>query len=378
MITIHVLSHTHWDREWYLPFQQFRVRLVELINQLLELLDADPAYYAFMLDGQAIALEDYLEIHPEREAQIGRYVQDGRLLIGPWYILPDEFLVSPEATIRNLLMGERVCRRFGPKMDIGYIPDPFGHIGQMPQILCGFGIDVACLWRGVGEAPTELRWRAPDGSEVLLLHLRDSYSNAARLPTDEDGFVQGLAELRDSLVPYATTSHVLAMQGTDHMRPRPDIPRLLTAADARLEDTRVVHSTLPRYLAAVRDELGEGASHLPSIDGELRSPQRAQLLPGVLSTRMWIKQRNHACETLLERWAEPFVAIAGQVDEATREQVDGGCFARIHPSFNPSAHQLIRRAWRTIPTTRSAVARWIRCTARWRPASTGASRSARR
>jgi mannosylglycerate hydrolase len=205
---------------------------------------------------------------------------------------------------------------------------------------------VACLWRGVGEAPTELRWRAPNGSEVLLLHLRDSYSNAARLPTDEDGFVQGLAELRDSLAPYATTSHVLAMQGTDHMRPRPDIPRLLAAADARLEDTHVVHSTLPRYLAAVRDELGEGVSHLPSIAGELRSPQRAQLLPGVLSTRMWIKQRNHACETLLERWAEPFVAIAGQVDEDTRKRVDGGFSARIHPSFNPSARQLIRRAWR--------------------------------
>jgi len=346
MITIHVLSHTHWDREWYLPFQQFRVRLVELMDQLLELLDADPAYRAFMLDGQAIAIEDYLEIHPEQEARIGRYVQEGRLLIGPWYILPDEFLVSPEATIRNLLMGGRVCRRFGPKMDIGYIPDPFGHIGQMPQILRGFGIDVACLWRGVGEARTELRWRAPDGSEVLLLHLRDSYSNAARLPTDENGFVQGLAELRDSLVPYATTSHILAMQGTDHMRPRPDIPRLLTAADARLEDTHVVHSTLPRYLAAVRNELGERVCQLPSIDGELRSPQRAQLLPGVLSTRMWIKQRNHACETLLERWTEPFVAIAGQLDEDTGERVDGESFARTHPPFNPSARQLIRRAWR--------------------------------
>ena len=151
MSTIHVVSHTHWDREWYLTFQQFRFRLVEMMDQLLALLDADPNYRTFMLDGQAIVLEDYLEIRPEREEEIRRYVQEGRLLIGPWYILPDEFLVSPEAMVRNLLVGERVCRRFGPSMRIGYLPDPFGHIGQMGQILRGFGMDVACLWRGVGD-----------------------------------------------------------------------------------------------------------------------------------------------------------------------------------------------------------------------------------
>jgi alpha-mannosidase len=329
MVTIHVVSHTHWDREWYQTFQQFRFRLVELMDQLLALLDTDLDYRYFMLDGQAIVLEDYLDVRPEQEERIRRYVQEGRLAIGPWYILPDEFLVSPEATVRNLLMGERVCRRFGPTMKIGYIPDPFGHVGQMPQILRGFDVDVACLWRGVGDQPTEVRWRAPDGSEVLLLHLRESYSNAAWLPADEAGFVQGLAELRDNLAPHATTSHVLAMQGTDHMRPRADLPRLLAAAEAQLEDTRVVHSTLPRYLAAVRDELGERAAQLPAVSGELRSPQRAHLLPGVLSTRMWIKQRNHACQTLLEKWAEPFSAIA----------------AALQPEA-PSLKPLVERAWR--------------------------------
>ena len=352
MLTIHVVSHTHWDREWYLPFQQFRFRLVELIDQLLALLDADPDYRYFMLDGQVIVLEDYLEIRPEREEDIRRYVQEGRLVIGPWYILPDEFLVSPEATVRNLLIGEWVCRRFGPRMKIGYLPDPFGHIGQMPQILRGFGINVACLWRGVGDQPTELHWRGPDGSKVLLLHLRDSYGNAARLPADEDGFVQGLMGLRDRLAPYATTSHILAMQGTDHMRPRADLSRLLAAAGARLENTHVVHSTLPRYLAAVRDELDERESRLPVIDSELRSPQRAHLLPGVLSTRMWIKQRNHACEVLLEKWAEPFGAIAGQIEQDTRKRVDeemrkqvGGASSTHLPIYS-STRQLTHRAWK--------------------------------
>ena len=342
MFTVHVVSHTHWDREWYLTFQQFRLRLVELLDQLLALLDADPDYGYFMLDGQAIVLEDYLDVRPDREETIRRYVQEGRLIIGPWYVLPDEFLVSPEAMVRNLLMGDRVCRRFGPKMKIGYVPDPFGHVGQMPQVLRGFGIDVACLWRGVGDQPTEFRWRAPDGSQVLLLHLRDSYSNAAWLPADEGGFVQGLAELRDSLAPHVTTSHILAMQGTDHMRPRADLPRLMAAANAQLADTRVVHSTLPRYLAAVRDELGERESQLPVVEGELRSPQRAQLLPGVLSTRMGLKQRNHACETLLEKWAEPFGALAGL---ATRGQEDQATVSLSPPPL-VSLSEPTRRAWK--------------------------------
>jgi mannosylglycerate hydrolase len=340
MHTIHVVSHTHWDREWYLTFQQFRFRLVELMDQLLALLDADPEYRYFMLDGQTIVLEDYLDVRPEREEEIRRRVQEGRLLIGPWYILPDEFLVSPEATMRNLLIGERVCSRFGPQMEIGYIPDPFGHIGQMPQILRGFGIETACMWRGIGDQPTELHWRAPDGSAVLLLHLRDSYSNAAWLPVEEDDFVQGMAELRDSLAPHAATSHVLAMQGTDHMPPRADLPRLLAAADARLDDTHVVHSTLPRYLAAVRDELSERESQLPVVSGELRSPQRAHLLPGVLSTRMWIKQRNHVCETLLEKWAEPFGTLGMWADWET-----GGASEHDLTAYPPTKN-LTRRAWK--------------------------------
>ena len=135
MHTIHLISHTHWDREWHLTFQQFRLKLVHLVDGLLDILDRDAAYEHFMLDGQTIVLDDYLQIRPEREDDLRKYIQNGRVLIGPWYILPDEFLVSPESTIRNLLEGDRGAKRFGPKMRVGYIPDPFGHIGQMPQIL---------------------------------------------------------------------------------------------------------------------------------------------------------------------------------------------------------------------------------------------------
>ena len=169
--TLTVVSHTHWDREWYQPFQEFRIRLVQLTDRLLDLLDRDPAYRYFTFDGQTIVLEDYLEVRPQQEETLRRYVQEGQLLIGPWHVLPDEFLVSSEATIRNLMLGEKVAQRFGPKMPIGYIPDPFGHISQLPQILRGFDLDVAVFWRGVGQAPNEFRWAAPDGSEILVIYL---------------------------------------------------------------------------------------------------------------------------------------------------------------------------------------------------------------
>ncbi len=317
MKTLHVVSHTHWDREWYLTFQEFRFRLVRLIDRLLDLLEQDPGYRFFTLDGQTIILDDYLEIRPEQEARIRQLVQEGRLLVGPWYVLPDEFLEGPEAMIRNLFFGRAGCRRIGgepqPMEGIGYIPDTFGHISQLPQLAAGFGWQALCFWRGVGNAPTEFRWAAPDGTQSLVLHLRHGYGNGAELPGDETGFQRDLAAERDALVPHAATSHLLVMQGTDHMQPRPDLPALLRTAGEALGDA-VVHSTLPAYLAAVQSELGAGGlDALPLRRGELRSPQRAHLLPAVLSARMWVKQSNARCETLLTRWAEPFGALAEQV-----------------------------------------------------------------
>jgi mannosylglycerate hydrolase len=307
--TLTIVSHTHWDREWYQPFQEYRIRLVRLMDKLLDILTSDPHYRHFTLDGQTIILEDYLEIRPEREPEIRQLAQEKRLLIGPWYILPDEFLVGPEATIRNLMLGDRMARRFGPKMNVGYVPDPFGHTSQLPQILRGFGMDVACFWRGAGDVPTEFRWVAPDGSEVLVLHLRDSYSNAAYLPADEDGFVAAVRRIVDSLSSHSPTDHLLAMNGVDHMEPMPQLPALIAAAKARLPDVELRHGTLPQHVAAVRAV----APELEVQRGEMRCPQYAPLLPGVFSARMWIKQRNAAAEILLEKWAEPFSVIAAHL-----------------------------------------------------------------
>ena len=325
--TLTFVSHTHWDREWYQPFEEFRIRLVQLMDKLLGILDDDPQYRHFTLDGQTIVLEDYLAVRPEREHAIAAHVQSGRLLIGPWYILPDEFLVSPESTIRNLLTGARVAARFGKRMDVGNIPDPFGHISQLPQILRGFGMDCAVFSRGVGDAPNEFLWAAPDGSEVLVIHQHDGYGNAANMPVAPEAFIDRTRQIIASLSPTATTSHLLAMNGSDHVEPQPELPRLIALADAALPEIEVRHGTLPQFISNVRT----ARPALDTLRGELRNCSRMPLLPGVLSARMWIKQRNDACEALLTQWAEPYAALAewADLDQPLRGQT-----------------ALVRQAWR--------------------------------
>jgi mannosylglycerate hydrolase len=135
MRTIHLISHTHWDREWYLTFQEFRFKLIHLVDLLLDILKKNQNYKYFLLDGQAIILDDYLEIFPSRANEIIEYIKQGRINFGPWYISPDEFLINGEGHIRNLLEGDKISKISGGKMKIGYLPDTFGHIGQMHLIL---------------------------------------------------------------------------------------------------------------------------------------------------------------------------------------------------------------------------------------------------
>jgi alpha-mannosidase len=311
MHILHFISHTHWDREWYEPFQIFRIRLAQTVDKALDILARDSDYKYFMLDGQTIVLEDYLEIQPEREAELRAHIRSGRVLVGPWYILPDEFLVSGEAIIRNLLRGIRIANSFGKCMLIGYVPDPFGHISQMPQILTGFGIHNAMFRRGLADEPTELWWEATDASRVLATYLRDGYDNAAWLAPEPEKFANGVRRLIESLAPYAVTEHMLMMHGTDHMQPWENLPQMIRAAEERIPEVRIIHSNLPEYAHAVEQALSsDGKEKLTIVKGELRNPKRHHLLPGVTSTRMWIKQRNARAQSLLEQWAEPLAAVA--------------------------------------------------------------------
>jgi hypothetical protein len=308
MREVHVVSHTHWDREWYLTHEQFRLRLVDLVDGVLDLLDREPAFAHFHLDGQTVVLEDYLELRPEQEERLRRRVAEGRLLVGPWYVMPDMFLVSGEALVRNLALGHALAEGLGGGMRVGYIPDPFGHVGQMPQILRGFGLGAAILWRGFGGGRAEYHWEAPDGSRVLLLHLpREGYGNAARLPLQPSALRRKAEELVAGEAARSATDTVLLMAGSDHLEPHPRLLDFLAAAggpQARL-------STLPAYAAAVAAAVRARGIALPVVTGELRAGEDyAHLLPGVLSARVYLKQANARVQRTLERRAEPLAALA--------------------------------------------------------------------
>ncbi len=311
-LVMHVISHTHWDREWYETQQVMRVRLVDLMDRVLALLDRDRKFRAFHLDGQTIALDDYLEIRPERAARIRALIGEGRLLLGPWYVLNDEFLTSAESTVRNLRIGTAAAEGWGASMPLGYLPDQFGHIGQMPQILRGFGIDAALFGRGKqlqDGGRCEFTWQSPDGSEVLAVLMAYWYNNAQRFPEDTEEALRFTERARDQLAPICRTRHLLFMNGVDHLEAQDNLSPILAAVRQGLpEEQELRHSTLPEYFTCLREALED--KELVEHKGELREDRHRQILAGTLSTRMYLKQANDLCQRLLERVTEPLAALA--------------------------------------------------------------------
>ncbi|MDO8585519.1 MAG: glycoside hydrolase family 38 C-terminal domain-containing protein [Armatimonadota bacterium] len=306
-LVLHVVSSTHWDREWYYTFQQFRVQLVDLMDSVLKLMDEDPGFWRFMLDGQTAPLEDYLEIRPEKAPEIEKYVRGGQLQLGPWYVLADEWLCSPETYIRNAQIGRAIARRFGGKMKVPYLPDLFGHISQMPQILNGFGFDAACISRGtlISRTNSQLWWRSPDGSKILC-HAQ-GYGNAAKAFRSADG-AELLDELVEDLASKTTTCHVLLMNSGDHMEPVKNL-RQIVEEYGKTRPHKIIHSTLSAFINEVKKSDLTG---IPEVTGELREGLKASAayLYDCASARIYNKQAAQTCSDLLEKWAEPLWGFA--------------------------------------------------------------------
>jgi alpha-mannosidase len=306
---VDVVPHTHWDREWYLPFQTFRIRLVDLIDRLLDEMEADERL-RFTLDGQLAVVDDYLEIRPEAEPRLHRLVTEGRLAIGPWQVLMDEFLVSGETIVRNLEAGLQRGEELGGAMAVGYLPDQFGHIAQMPQILRRAGLERAVVWRGVPAAVDRhaFVWEAPDGTAVQAEYLVGGYGNAAHLFARRERAVERLESLAQRLSPFFGDDNLLAMVGTDHMEPEPELVERVEALNAEQDRFRLRIATLAGHLGQMDGETG-----LDRLQGELRSGARANMLMGVTSARCDLKAACARAERLLERYAEPFQALYGSV-----------------------------------------------------------------
>ncbi|MBO0994704.1 alpha-mannosidase [Bacillus sp. SD088] len=322
--TAHIISHSHWDREWYLPFEKHRFYLVKLMDALLEKLENDPDYKSFHLDGQTIALDDYLEVRPEKFELVKKYIQEKRIIIGPWYILQDAFLTSAEANVRNLVIGINEAKKYGPYSKLGYFPDTFGIYGQAPQMLKQAGIDTAAFGRGVKptgfnnmvsdsenfESPySELEWQSPDGSSVLGVLFANWYSNGNEIPASEEEakkfWEQKLADSKK----YASTPHLLYMNGCDHQPLQKDLPEAIKLANEMYQDIEFKHSSFEEYMEAVKNNLPE---KLQTVKGELRN-QRTDgwsTLVNTASARIYLKQMNQSAQTKLERLLEPLATFA--------------------------------------------------------------------
>ncbi|PGV53466.1 glycoside hydrolase family 38 C-terminal domain-containing protein [Bacillus sp. AFS037270] len=312
-MNFHVISHTHWDREWHQTYQQYRVNLIRFMDELIELLETSPAYSSFLLDGQTIVLEDYLEIKPKNRDRIRKLVEEGRIIIGPWYIQPDEFMPSGESLVRNLLIGQQVGNEFGPSMQIGYLPDSFGQAAQIPQVLKGFGIDHALFWRGITNEETEKTdfwWVGPDGSKVLTTHLPLGYGNGRMLSTDLEQNVKIIEENHSSLKDMTTTPNMLLMCGFDQRSANKDLPEIMDELNKYYaehgSEFQVRLSRLQDYFEGISQE----SEKLEHLSGEFRKGKNMRVHVSIASTRLDLKKKNFEVQNLYEKYVEPVNSLS--------------------------------------------------------------------
>jgi mannosylglycerate hydrolase len=306
----HVISHSHWDREWYLTLEEFRIRLVDMIDNLMDILEADQNFYAFMLDGHTVLLEDYLEVKPQNRQRLEKHIREGRILIGPWYILPDQILISGESHIRNYLFGDKICRKFGQKMNLGYAPDAFGHPSQIPQIYKKLGLKEILFWRGLSDdiSKNEFIWEAPDGSKILGINFPFGYGNCPNLPDGKEDFLKRIENVITRYKPTSSTHYMPILNGRDHLEAQKHIPQMIKEVNELQTDICLKHSTLPEFIQDLRGNLQ--TEELEHYKGPLYSSDKTFLLAGTLSTRMYLKQLNHQVQGLYEKWVEPFSSIS--------------------------------------------------------------------
>ena len=321
--TVHIISHSHWDREWYQSFETHRMKLIELVDNILDKAENDPEFGGFFLDGQVIAIDDYLEIRPEKRAQVEKCIREGKIQTGPWYILQDEFLTSGEACVRNLQVGMQEAEQYGAVGNVGYFPDAFGNAGQMPQVLKQAGMEAVVFGRGVKpigpnnevtggqyeSTYSEMMWESPDGTKLPGILFANWYNNGVEIPVDEaEAKVYWDKKLADARK-FAATHQLLLMNGCDHQPLQKNITEAIRVARKLYPDIEFIHSDFKKYVEAMETAISENFS---TVKGELTSQETdgRWTLANTASSWIGLKQDNRAGETALERKAEPAAAMA--------------------------------------------------------------------
>lgn len=318
--TIFYFSATHWDREWYRTVDEFRFRLVRVMDKVLDTLQQDPDFEIFTLDGQTSPLGDYLTIREERKPELEKLIRDGRLVIGPWFTMPDEYLISGESIIQNLLAGHAIAKTYGADvLKAGYVCDIFGHIANLPQILRGFGIDNTLISRGTNDSELEcfFQWESPDGSRVLTFKAPEtcgygSFFWEVLCPFAPD-YTKHMDEITEKAIAYVEREltrtplpYVILMDGMDHETIHEFMPEILRRL-SRHFDCPVVQKRLDQVSSEITGDM-------PVVAGELNSHckdnvMHNKLIPHTLSSRYDLKRANDACQNILEHYAMPCAAL---------------------------------------------------------------------
>jgi alpha-mannosidase len=300
---INIVSHTHWDREWYLPFQTYRTKLVKLIDSLLDYLEDTPEFTSFMLDGQMAVIDDYLQIRPENKSRLINLTKQGRIKVGPWYILMDEFLVSGETIVRNLQLGMSKAAEYGGHLKIGYLPDMFGHIAQMPQILKLANLNMGVVWRGVPSTIKfhRFKWEALDKTEITTEFLMSGYGNGANLPNSATALINRILSYEKTVEQFVGDDPLLLMNGSDHLFFQPFVPEVIKQANEIQNDLIFEITDLESSLSLTDSKFKHS--------GELRSSAYSNLLMGVTSNRIDVRQLARKVELAVENYLEPLYAI---------------------------------------------------------------------
>ena len=309
MKKVHIVPHMHWDREWYFSTEESRILLVNNMKEIMDMLENNPDYPYFIMDGQTAILEDYLAVKPQDKERIKKLVEEGKLIIGPWYTQTDEMVVGGESIVRNLLYGIKDCGEFGDYMKIGYLPDSFGQSAQMPQILNGFDIKHSIFWRGCSErkgtGKTEFNWTSDDGSEVVVQMLPLGYAIGKYLPTDIDALRKRMEKYFPVLDRGATTEHEILPNGHDQMPVQKNIFDVIEKLKELYPDREFF---LSRY-ENIFEEL-EKESNRDTISGEFLDGKYMRVHRSIFSTRMDIKAANARIEAKITNILEPLASIS--------------------------------------------------------------------
>lgn len=273
--------HSHWDREWYREFEIFRMRLLKVFDNVLNMLEENklPSFY---FDGQVVALLDYLKIRPEKEEQIRRFIKEKRLFIGPFYCLVDEFLTDENCFRKNLEIGLKISKEFGCEDFTAYFADTFGHTASTIPILKEFGIDSAMVWRGCGDIPAEFSWEGMNTINLVRGYFNDVFSTGWDIEKKAEFLKSNLDKIAEK------SGDVLLLPiGADHLGVESNLLEQIEEINTHLENYEIKIGTIFEYINLVKDRFSEF-----KVNGELRDNSKTFILEGCYSSRLDLKRLN--------------------------------------------------------------------------------------